>query len=200
MNGSIDYYLSLISPWSYLGHQRLASIARAHGVNINIYPVNLSTIFPSTGGIALAKRAPARQSYRLVELQRWRTKLQINLNLHPKFFPVNDTLAASMVVNLRQDNPLAAIDFAGACLRACWLQDRDISDRDTLLIIAEEQRLDGEKLLVNREETAIIIATDSDRALSQGVFGAPSYLYDNELFWGQDRLDFLDQALTIKFS
>ena len=94
MEKTIDYYLSLISPWSYLGHQRLISMAKEHDVGINIFPIDFSLVFPSTGGIPLPKRSPQRKAYRMQELIRWRDHLNIPLNLEPAFFPTNDKLAA----------------------------------------------------------------------------------------------------------
>lgn len=196
MNKTIDYYLSLISPWSYLGHQRLLDMAEHHQTSINIWPVDFSVIFPSTGGLPLPKRSPERKAYRLQELKRWRKFLNIPLTLEPKHFPVSDKLAAAMVVNLRKQDAEAALQFAGACLRACWVEERDISNRSTLLQIAEENQLDGEALLHNCDESIQTIAQDSAEAVKRGVFGAPSYMFGEQLFWGQDRLDFLQRALA----
>lgn len=144
----------------------------------------------------MPKRSPQRQAYRLQELSRWRQHLDIPLNLDPRYFPVSDKLAATMVVNLREQEPEAAIRLAGACLRACWLEERNISDRETLVRIAEENQLDGDVLLAASDDTQKIIAEDSKKAVERGIFGAPSYVVGEHIFWGQDRLDFLDWALA----
>lgn len=196
-NKTIDYYLSLISPWSYLGHQRLVSIAEKHGAEINILPIDFSVVFPSTGGIPLPKRSPQRKAYRMQELIRWRDFLNIPLNLEPAFFPTNDKLAASMVVKLRQSDPATAIKLAFACMRACWNEEKDISDRETLLRIASDNQIDGDLLLVDIEESLAQIASDSELAVEKGIFGAPSYKFEEHIFWGQDRLEFLDRALGL---
>jgi carboxymethylenebutenolidase len=129
------------------------------------------------------------------ELQRWRDYLDLPLTLEPKHFPVSDKLAAAMVIKLREQQAVSALRLAGACLRACWVEEKDISDRNTLLAIASENQLDGEELLSAAEQAPQIIAADSEAAVKRGVFGAPSYLYNKQIFWGQDRLDFLDRAL-----
>ena len=196
MNKTIDYYLSLISPWSYLGHQRLQDIAASHQAAIKLWPVDFAVIFPSTGGVPLARRSPQRQAYRMEELRRWRDYLDLPLTLEPKHFPVSDKLAAAMVIELREQQAESAMRLAGACLRACWVEDRDISDHHTLLTIASENQLDGEQLLAAAELAPQIIAADSEAAVKRGIFGAPSYLYAGQIFWGQDRLDFLDRALN----
>ncbi len=195
MAKSIDYYVSLISPWTYLGHARLVKMARQNDAAINIWPVDLSIIFPNTGGIPLPKRSDQRKAYRMQELRRWRKQLQVDLNLEPEYFPVSDKLAATMVVNLRERDADAAIRLAGACLRAAWFEERDISNSDTLLRIAAENDLDGGALLADSEGARQTITADSERAIELGVFGVPSYRFNEHLFWGQDRLDFLQRAL-----
>ena len=196
MTKSIDYYLSLVSPWSYLGHERLVKLANQYDATIRIWPVDFSIIFPSTGGIPLAKRSHQRKAYRIQELHRWRDHSHVDLNLEPKHFPISDKLAATMIVNLRKQDPKKAIHLAGACLRACWLEERDVSDTDTLLAIAAENNLDGSPLLEGNIGAIEEIAQDSAKAAELGVFGAPSYLFGEQLFWGQDRLEFLERALV----
>src|SRR5688572_28240225 len=98
MGKVIDYYYSLVSPWTYLGGPRLEAIARRAGAVIDCKPVDFGQIFQVSGGLPLAKRAPQRQAYRLVELARWRDFLGMPLNLHPRHFPAADGLAARMVI------------------------------------------------------------------------------------------------------
>ena len=191
MSQVIDYYLSLQSPWSYLGHERSVEIAARHGAALRIRPVDFSEIFPATGGLPLPKRAPARQAYRLVELDRWRTYLALPLNLHPAHFPTNDKLAAA------REAGGDAVRLAGATLKAVWAEQRDIALPETLHAIAAELGMDGVDLVAEAERDAgQRLAADTAAALGAGVFGAPSYIYRDQLFWGQDRLEFLDRALA----
>ena len=171
-------------------------LANKHDATIRIWPVDFSIIFPSTGGIPLAKRSHQRKAYRIQELHRWRDHSHVDLNLEPKHFPISDKLAATMIVNLRKKDPKKAMHLAGACLRACWLEERDVSDTDTLLAIAAENNLDGSPLLEGNIGAIEEIAQDSAKAAELGVFGAPSYLFGEQLFWGQDRLEFLERALV----
>ena len=197
MKGTLDYYLSLNSPWTYLGHDRLVAIAERHGVAITVHPVDLAGIvFPATGGLPLPKRSPERQAYRLLELARWRRHLGCPLNIHPRHWPVDERLAAHMVVACREagDN---AVRLAGAFLRAVWAEERDIADVDTAVDIATENGLDGAALAdaAAQDHVAQAREADSRAAVERGVFGAPSYIYGGALFWGQDRLDFVEQAM-----
>jgi len=171
-------------------------MAKQYDATIRIWPVDLSVIFPSTGGIPLPKRSAQRKAYRMQELRRWRDHSQVDLNLEPHHFPVSDKLAATMVVNLRKQDAQKAIHLAGACLRACWLEERDVSDADTLLAIAAENDLDGSALLADSAGASEEITQDSVKAVELGVFGAPSYRFGEQLFWGQDRLDFLEKELA----
>ena len=86
MSMSLDYYFSLSSPWTYLGNERFQALANKKTLKINYKPVDVSIIFPQTGGLPLAQRAPERQSYRLQELKRWSEYLELPINLSPKFF------------------------------------------------------------------------------------------------------------------
>ncbi len=196
-NTTIDYYMSPNSPWTYLGHARFCALAREHAVTVNVQPVDFATIFAQTGGLPVTKRAPARQAYRLLELERWRTHLNVELNLAPRYWPADDWLAAAWLMAARDDGQ-DVLALAGAFMRAVWAEDRNIADVATLLDLANASGCDGETLRIRTEELdwREKRITESERALSRGVFGAPTYLHDGELFWGQDRLDFLANALA----
>ena len=198
MDLQIDYYLSLQSPWTDLGHQRLLEIADRHGARVVLHPLNLGIVFPATGGLPLPKRAPARRFYRLVELRRWSEYLGLPLNLEPRCFPTDETLAAGMVLALQAQQPRSALQLAGAILRAVWVEERDIAERDTLLNLAARLDQDGTSLIETAADPRFAerIRQDSEAAVARGVFGVPTYVFRDELFWGQDRLDFLDRALA----
>lgn len=197
MSKVIDYYLSLNSPWTYLGSRRLEEMAARHGAEVRVKPVDFGVIFPQTGGLPLPKRAPARQAYRLTELERWRRHLDMPLTLHPAHFPSPDKLAAGMVV-AAADAGADALGLAHALLRAVWLEDRNIGERDTLEAIIVDRDLTDLDLLTKAQgpTTATKLAALTEEALGRGVFGAPTYVFNDELFWGQDRLEFLDRALA----
>jgi len=198
MTQRIDYYVCLISPWTYLGDARLAAIAAEHGAEINYKPMNLGRVFPETGGLPLAKRPPARQAYRMQELKRWRDFLDVPLTLEPAHFPASEWPAAGMVIAAK-----AAGRDCGALingfLSGVWAEERNIADPDTACAIADERGFDGAALLAEAENNDAIKATwdtYSDEALAAGVFGAPAYVIGDEVYWGQDRLDFVDRALA----
>ncbi len=192
MAKTVDYYLSLNSPWTYFGHERFAAMAKRHGAAINVKPMDLGRVFPVSGGLPLPKRAPQRQAYRLVELARWRDHLGIPLNVQPQFNRVPGEMACCAVIAAEKKGK-NGMKLAGALLRAVWVEDRDISDAETVRKIAREQGLEAD--LDNAEAKAAYDAY-TQQAIDAQVFGAPTYIYAGEPFWGQDRLDFLDRALA----
>ncbi len=193
----VDYYFSPVSPWTYLGHLRLEQILMRYKAQVNVKPVDLTgKIFPISGGLPLKQRAPQRQAYRLMELRRWREYLDLPLNLEPKFFPAPHDQAVLLIVaaDLVGGADLA-MQLAYGVMRACWAEERNVADAETLAAIARERGIDVAALSAKRDEAQAKYEAYTKEAIERGVFGAPTYVYNGELFWGQDRLDFLNRAL-----
>lgn len=194
----IDYYLSLNSPWSYFGHARLIELAERFDAAINVYPVDFLAVFSETGGLPLPRRSPERQAYRLQELARWRDRLGLPLEIDPAFWPADEVAAATMVMAAAKGNSIEAMVLAGAFLRAVWAENRNVADRDTRMQIASALSLDGATLeaIAEQDDLSVARVDAGRRAIERGVFGAPTYILGEQMFWGQDRLDFLEQALA----
>jgi 2-hydroxychromene-2-carboxylate isomerase len=193
---TVDYYLSLNSPWTYLGHERFMAMCASAGATVNLRPVDFSLIFPKTGGLPVPQRPPQRQAYRMQELQRWRAYLNKPLNLQPAHWPADDKLATGLVIAAREAG-LDAPRLAGAYMRAVWAEERNIGDEATALAIATEQGIDAAALLPQVEACLAMREADSLAAMTErNVFGAPSYVIGDEVYWGQDRLDFVARALA----
>ncbi|MDP2817195.1 MAG: 2-hydroxychromene-2-carboxylate isomerase [Polaromonas sp.] len=198
MSITIDYYFTPQSPWTYLGHQRFAQIANAAGAAVRVLPVDFGKIFPISGGLPLGQRAPQRQAYRLVELQRFSEHLQMPLNRQPKYFPVGGDPAARLITAVdQQDGSAAAMTLAGAIFRAVWVEERDIASAQVLAEILHAGGGDPARLLQSQgAEIQQLYEAHTQQAIDAGVFGAPSYVVAGEIFWGQDRLDYLQQRLA----
>jgi carboxymethylenebutenolidase len=195
----VDYYVSLNSPWAYLGSKRFEVMAGKHGADVTIWPVDFGSIFAVSGGLPLPKRAPQRQAYRMMELKRWRDQIGVKLNLEPKFFPSNEVPAAKCVIALCEQGRMAdAIKVAHAVLNALWTEDKNTGDPATLRAIITGCGLDADAVLKASEtpEIASLRETYTSHAIEQGVFGAPSFVIDGEIFWGQDRLEFVERKLA----
>jgi 2-hydroxychromene-2-carboxylate isomerase len=196
MPRKIDYYFSLQSPWAYIGHMPFIEIAQRHGLEINYKPVFLGRVFAETGGLPLAQRHPARQRYRLVELQRWRQRRGLAFHLQPKHWPFDVTVADRCVIAIsvagEDPDPFLRLAYA-----AIWEQERDLGDVEVLRDLAEQAGLNaGSILQIAQGSTAeAFYAINLENAVAGDVFGSPAYVLDGEVFWGQDRLDLLDDAL-----
>jgi len=197
MSRTIDYYFAAQSPWTYLGHDRFVALARAHGATVRVLPADYGAIFPVSGGLPLGKRAPQRQAYRLVELRRFSEALGVPMNIQPKFFPVAGDDASRLIIAVDiEAGSDAALALCGAVFRACWLQERDIANADVLAELLARQGLPAQCLERSRApEVLARYARNTQQAIDAGVFGAPSYVIDGEIFWGQDRLDFVERKL-----
>jgi len=194
---SIDYYLTPQSPWAYLGHARLVSLAEQAGCEVHVLPTDFGKVFAVSGGLPLGKRAPQRQAYRLVELRRFADHLKLPLNLHPRFFPVAGDNASRLIIAVDMaDGARAALRLTGAVMTAVWAEERDIADAAVLGALLAENGLDGTRLAQSGEAPAQQrYEAITQQAIDAGVFGAPSYCVDGEVFWGQDRLDYLQRRV-----
>lgn len=197
MGRTVDYYLAPQSPWTYLGHERLATLLRETGSAVRVLPMDLGRIFPLSGGLPLQKRAPQRQAYRLLELRRFSEALALPLNLEPRFFPVDGNPAARLITAVaHHDGDAAAMRLTGAVLAAVWVQERDIADAGTLATLLAETGLDAARLAQSTQaEVLARYEAQTQAAIDLGLFGSPSYVIGGELFWGQDRLDFVARRL-----
>ncbi|MDZ4074422.1 MAG: 2-hydroxychromene-2-carboxylate isomerase [Hylemonella sp.] len=200
MGRTVDYYFAPQSPWTYLGHARFAAMAKAAGATVRVLPVDLGgKVFPISGGLPLPKRAPQRQAYRLVELKRFSEFLKIPLHPQPKYFPVGGDAAACLIIAVDlHDGPDAAMKITGAVLSAVWAQERNIGDDKVLAELLAENGLDAKRLAQSdSQEVRERYEAYTQQAIAAGVFGAPSYVIDGEMFWGQDRLDFVARKLGV---
>ncbi len=187
----VDYYFSPVSPWTYLGHARLVDIAKRLGAAVNARPVDYGVIFPVSGGLPLGKRAPQRQAYRLMELARWREHLAVPLTIQPKYFPADGTAAAQLICGAAEPARMA---LAGDLMAAVWAREENIADSGTLATIAARHGIDNAAAVIEAGKAPY--AANTQEALERQVFGAPTYVFSGELFWGQDRLEFLERALA----
>lgn len=197
----IDYYVSLNSPWTHFAGARIEDYAARAGATLRMWPVDFGgTIFPNSGGLPLPKRSPQRQAYRLQELARWREALGIPINTHPAGFPSDEALSAACVIAVREtigDAP--AVKLGHRVLKAVWEEELKPSDPVVLARLIAECRLDAQAVLALAADPkwTEMRAADSAAALARGVFGAPFFIIGEDMFWGQDRLDFVRRRLGL---
>jgi 2-hydroxychromene-2-carboxylate isomerase len=198
MRKTVTYYMTVVSPWTYLGHDRFVALCAKHGASIDQKPVDLGRIFPVSGGLPLKQRAAQRQAYRLVELARWQAQLGIPLNAQPRFAASGPDLAARWTFAAIERDPQRALAFTSAVMRARWAEERDIGDAATLAACALAAGLPAAALAERSAASDIAARYDAatQEAVDRQVFGTPWYAIDGEPFWGQDRLDFVARKLA----
>ncbi len=192
----VDYYFTITSPWSYMGHRPFERLCAETGHRIAYKPVDFSKVFAQSGGLPLPQRPVQRRRYRMFELQRWRDYRGAELNLKPSHFPTDPGLGNVMTL-MAADQGLAAGDLAQAIMRACWFEEKNVGDRTTLVEIANGLGMDGAALADAAESDAgqARAAALTAEAMEAQVFGAPTYVIRGEPFWGQDRLELVERAL-----
>jgi len=197
MSQEIDYYFTLISPYAYLGHDAFMAVAEKHGATVNFKPCVLGKVFEATGGLPLGKRAPARQAYRWIELQRWREKRNLPLTLQPAYFPADPSLADTCVLAILEagGDPRG---FMERTYRAVWALDKDIADEHVVDGMLADAGHDAHAIVARAKspEIAAVYQANTDEAIAAGIVGAPGFVLHGEPFWGQDRIELLDDALT----
>ncbi len=196
MATTIDYYFTLISPWAYLGHSTLLDIARRHSATLVYKPVKLMGVWEISGSVPLASRSDTRKRYRLIELQRYSELRGLEINLSPKYFPTNPSLADRVAIALIESGKDPA-GFMARVFAGLWTGEKDIADPETLAAWLDEEGSDATAVLeaAANEAVAAIYAANTKDAIEADAIGVPAYVLNGEVFWGQDRLDLLDRAL-----
>ncbi len=192
---TIDYYFSLLSPFTYLAGLGLEEVARRHDARIDYKPMNIVELFGETGGTPPAKRHWSRQEYRLQELRRISRSYAMPINEKPAHWPTDPTFASQVVI-AAQAGGQAVGDFAHGVLRAVWAEQRDIADTDTVREIAEANGIDFAAIESALPDARDVYVANTREAVERGVFGSPFYCVGEERFWGQDRLSWLDDHLA----
>ena len=193
----VDYFMSHGSPWTFLGHNRINNIVKQSNVQLNMYPVNYGEIFPVSGGLPVFKRPLQRQKIRLQELKRWAEFLKINLIPEPKYFPSKSLLPSLLIIAAKKMKTNKDFELASNIMNALWVEELPVDDENTLKNIMDKLELDSEVLLsfAKSQECENIFKEYTKIAIEKNVFGAPTYIIEDQVYWGQDRLDFIERHL-----
>ena len=194
MKKTVYYFHSLSSPWAYLGWPAFKALIAKHDLNVIVRPTR---IVPPNGGIPLLSRPQARRNYHEVELERWRKRLNMPLVLCPRYYPTQNEFCARMVIAADRLG-CDALALSHALLHALWSEELDVKDAAVRVAVADKLGMDGATLLAMQDTPQIMAAWKSseDEARERGIFGTPTWIYNDVIYWGQDRLDFLDEALS----
>lgn len=193
----VDYYFSLLSPWAYIGHDAFHEAMTRCGASVNYLPINVPQAFEASETPVLGKRHKTRQAYRTLELQRWAVKRELEFNFWPAHWPFAAATGDRMIIAISQSggNPAA---FMRQVLTGIWEREANFAEDAALIEAANAAGEDGAALLqdASRPEIGSIYEANTAAAIERGVFGVPAYLYDGEYFWGQDRIDLLEDAVA----
>ena len=190
----IDYYFSVLSPFTYLAGTRLEETVGRCNATIRYRPMDIFAVFAETGGVPVPKRHRSRQEYRLQELRRISERYQLPINLAPAHWPT-DQMPASRAIIATQMAGLDAGALSHAMLRAVWSEQRDVGDQQTVATILRECGMDAAELAAHLAPAETDYRGNAAEAIAAGVFGSPFYIAEEQRFWGQDRLPQLEEFL-----
>ena len=198
MSKTVDYFLSPMSPWAYLGHEPLQALIDKFNATVNVIPIDPVKLFAATGGVPVAQRPIQRQKYRLAELKRWKSFLGSPIIIEPAHFPYNPALVNLVVVaTVNEYGAQKAMELTLCLMKGCWVEDRNMGLTEEVKKSIESCDLNSDDLLelASNDQTSKDLEKNTQHAIDAGVFGAPTYIINGELYWGQDRLDFVQRSL-----
>ncbi|KQT55121.1 MULTISPECIES: 2-hydroxychromene-2-carboxylate isomerase [unclassified Aureimonas] len=192
----IDYYFTSISPFTYLGHEEIRSVAGRHNAKLAVKPIDLKVIWAVTGHLPLAQRPAMRQDYRIIDMKRVAERRGLPINVRPKFFPADASFADLVTVSLVALD-ISPLDFMETVFTGVWVRDEDIADRVQIEDYLKRLGLPASEIIERAEapEAAAIRKANSDAAIAACIPGSPGFVLNGEPFFGQDRIDDLEHAL-----
>lgn len=196
MSKTVEFFFDLGSPATYLAYTQLPKICAQTGSQLIYQPMLLGGVFKVTGN-ASPISIPAKGRYMLQDLARYAKRYEVPLAFNPHF-PINTLLLMRAVTGMQLRHPQRFIAFIDCLFRALWVEKRNLNDPATVAAVLSEGGFDPQEVLAltNDEEVKNALKDKTEQALQRGVFGAPSMFVDNQLFFGQDRLDFVLEALS----
>ncbi|AVO60273.1 2-hydroxychromene-2-carboxylate isomerase [Pseudomonas chlororaphis] len=196
MSKTVEFFFDLGSPTSYLAYTQLPKICAQTGSQLIYQPMLLGGVFKATGN-ASPISIPAKGRYTLQDLARYARRYEVPLAFNPHF-PINTLLLMRAVTGMQLRHPQRFVAFIDCLFRALWVEKRNLNDQATVAAVLSEGGFDPLEVLAltNDEEVKNALKDKTEQALQRGVFGAPSMFVDNQLFFGQDRLEFVLEALS----
>jgi 2-hydroxychromene-2-carboxylate isomerase len=197
MGMRIVHYFSPMSGYAYLGFRALCAMAERHQVTVLHRPMDIQRVFAAIDAIAPARQSPARLAWRRTDMMRFAQRRALPLNAAPRHWPVDATLASCAII-AAQESGADVTSFVDAALSAVWARDLDIAQADTIVALATACGLDGAAVVSQAKDDRIrrIYQATTDDAIAAGVVGSPTIFVGSSMFFGQDRLDFVEEALT----
>ena len=195
MSDSLDFYFDFSSPYGYLAAERIDGLAAKHGRAVTWRPMLLGAVFQKIGGSPLVNQ-PMKGPYSQHDMLRSARLHGITFNV-PDNFPVNSIAACRAYYWLADGDAAMARDLAQALYRGYFVENRDLSQPETVVAAAQALGVDSDALVAAVQDQAIKdrLRAENDAALDRGVFGSPTVFVGDEMFWGHDRLEMIDRWL-----
>lgn len=196
MNKTLEFFFDLGSPTTYLAYTQLPGICGETGSQLVYQPILLGGIFKATGN-ASPITIPAKGRYMLQDLARYARRYDVPLKFNPHF-PINTLTLMRAVTGIQLRQPERFVDFIDCLFQALWVEGRNLGDPAVVAQVLTEHGFDPAKVLelTQDEDVKDALKRKTEEAIARGVFGAPSLFVDQQLFFGQDRLDFVREALS----
>lgn len=196
MSKTVEFYFDLGSPATYLAYTQLPKICAQTGSQLIYIPMLLGGVFKATGNASPAM-IPAKGRYMFQDLDRYAKRYDVPLKYNPHF-PINTLLLMRAVTGVQLRHPERFQAFIDCLFKALWVEGRSLDDPATVAAVLKENDFEPNEVLALTadEEVKAALKDNTEKAVQRGVFGAPSMFIDNQLFFGQDRLDFVLEALS----
>jgi 2-hydroxychromene-2-carboxylate isomerase len=192
---TFEFWFDFGSPAAYLAFTQIPSIEAETGAKAIYCPMLLGGVFQATGNHSPAT-IPAKGKYIFNDFNRYAKRYGVPFNSNPHF-PINTLLLMRGASGLQQQQPEQFSAYCNAVFQAIWVDSLNMNDPATVGTSLQKAGFDPQKLmtLANEQVTKDALKTATTDAVSRGVFGAPTFFVGNQMFWGQDRLDFVKEAL-----
>lgn len=194
MGKTVEFLFDVGSPTTYLAHKRMPGLIERTGATVIHVPVLLGGIFKATGN-ASPVMVPAKGVYMGVDMARYAKKYGITLNMNPHF-PINTLPMMRMLAGLVGEDPFPEV--VDALFDAMWKGRKQMGDPAVVAEVLTKAGFDAVALLAVAEtqEAKDALKANTEAAIARGAFGAPTFFVDDEMFFGQDRLDWVEEALS----